>query len=126
MVIHKIRDRKYCIELVCFKKDSEHLQRLQSFHPSKQKLGSLLLGTARFALSKELLTNKQLVQLWYNTVQALWEQPKKKNSNRTANNPWIYPAAMDMFVYNDLSSQPKLMLFYLLVFQNLCVVKSLI
>ncbi len=102
ILVHKIRERKHYIELLCFKKDSEQLQRLQRFQPSKQKLGKSMVGMARFALTKELLTDQQSIQLWFSAVQVLWGQPKKKNNNRSVNNPWIYRAAMDMFVYNDL------------------------
>ncbi|BDS12012.1 McrB family protein [Aureispira anguillae] len=102
ILIHKVRDRKHYIEFLCFQKDREQLSNLQNFQPSKQKIGKELGGMARFQLSSYSLTNQALIQLWFSAVQAIDKAPKKKNNNRMANNPWIYRAAMDLFVHNDL------------------------
>lgn len=101
-LVHKVRERKHYLELLLLKKDKDNLTGMQHFAPSKQKLGSNLVGMAKFALSQEILTHKQIIPLWFRAVQIVHEQPKKKNNNRNKHNPWLYRAAMDMFVYNDL------------------------
>lgn len=102
ILIHKIRERKHYIELVYLLKDKEALFNVKSFHPSKPKLAAVALERARFQLSKFALSNPQIIQFWFAAVQQIAQQPKKKNNNRQANNPWVYRAAMDLFVYNDL------------------------
>lgn len=108
ILIHKVRDRKHYIELLCAQEDKEHLNNLQSFHPSKQKLGTTLIGMARFPLSNYILTNQAIIQRWFNMVKKVEQQSKKKNNNRSSNNPWVYRAAMDLFVHNDLLKEVDL------------------
>lgn len=102
ILIHKVRDRKHYIELLCLSKDQEHLPNAQNFQPSKQKVGKIRVGMARFQLSRPILTNQKIIQVWGQALQLLTQQPRKKTPHRRSNNLWVYRAAMDMFVYNEL------------------------
>lgn len=102
MLIHKVRERKHYIEFLCLSKDQEELPSTQNFQPSKQKIGKTNAGMARFQLSKPILTNQKIIHIWTQAIQLLAQQSRKKTSHRNSNNLWIYRAAMDMFVYNEL------------------------
>lgn len=102
-LVHKIRERQHFVEFLCYKSDETQLNGLQKFYPHKQKINNQLVGMARLILSKESLTNQQNSSIWLKAVQDLAELPKKKPHNHAStHNPWLYRAAMDMFVHNDL------------------------
>lgn len=102
ILIHKVRDRKHYIELLCLSKDKEELPNRQNFQPSKQKIGKSSAGMARFPLSKPILSNQKIIDIWLQATRLLSEQSRKKTPHRASNNLWIYRAAMDIFVYNEL------------------------
>lgn len=102
ILIHKVRDRKHYIELLCCSKDQEELPNAQNFQPNKQKIGKTSAGMARFQLSKPILSNQKIINIWLQAIRLLAQQSRKKTPHRNSNNLWIYRAAMDMFVYNEL------------------------
>lgn len=102
ILIHKVRDRKHYIELLCLAKDQDSLPNSQNFQASKQKIGKMRTGMARFQLSKPVLTNQVIIAIWLQALQLLAQQPRKKTTHQKSNNLWIYRAAMNMFVYNEL------------------------
>lgn len=102
ILIHKVRERKHYIELLCQSKDQEELPNAQNFQPSKQKIGKTSVGMARFQLSKPILNNQKIINTWLKAIRLLAQQSRKKTPHHNSNNLWIYRAAMDMFVYNEL------------------------
>lgn len=102
VILHRIKERKHYLELLVSKKDSATLTGVLQFQPHKQLLEKEVVGLARFLFIKDFLSNKTVFQRWVDTVQKINSPSKKKNTNRHAHNPWIYRAAMDLFVHNDL------------------------
>ncbi len=102
ILVHKIDVRQQFLEILVLADEQEKLSNLQQFQRHKRPIGKQVLGLARFALSRQFLTDAPLKEHWLRALRLLAQQPKKKNRNHKAHQQWLYQAAMDPFVNKDI------------------------
>ncbi|MGH1335311.1 MAG: McrB family protein [Aureispira sp.] len=102
ILVHQLKDRQQSIGLLIPATEEKNNPGLQSFQRHKRAIEGQVLGLAYFTLSRQLLTDSNLLETWLQALQLLQQQPKKKQRNRNMHQQWLYQAAMDPFVNKDI------------------------
>lgn len=102
ILVHQLHERKQRIGFLILGQEEKQFPRLQQFQRHKRTVDSQVVGLAYFALSRQLLTDSPLLEAWLQALRLLHQQPKKKTRHHKLHQQWIYQAAMDPFVNQDI------------------------
>lgn len=102
ILIHQIEGRQQSIALLVLAQEEKNFPNQQKFQKHKKALEGKVVGWLHFALSRQILSHSPLLEAWLTALQVVQQQSKKKTRNPRLHQQWLYAAAMDPFVHQDI------------------------